>query len=278
VAAGSVPLLFIPAVMLGANAENPCAPCHVEQVEIAAKGPHAGVAVRGPAYCESCHGPSAKHLQSGAAADIRGKTVLKKTAKKVLSQWCLSCHRPKFPGWEGGPHARSAEITCTSCHADAWHDAKGKSVARRGSSSCAECHEDEVASFRRVYRHPVLEGKMSCASCHDVHGKSAAGTKGAEAKCLDCHGEVAGPYVFPHRASEDGCTSCHTPHGSVNRGLLKTAGNGLCLNCHVQANFPAAGKVPHNRLLQGGGKCLDCHSEVHGSNVDELMAPRWRRK
>ena len=44
------------------------------------------------------------------------------------------------------------------------------------------------------------------------------------------------------------------------------------------ANFPAAGKVPHNRYLQGGGKCLDCHSEVHGSNVDERMAPQYRKR
>ena len=53
---------------------------------------------------------------------------------------------------------------------------------------------------------------------------------------------------------------------------------GVCLTCHVQTNFPAAGKVPHNRYLQGGGKCLDCHSEVHGSNVDELMAPQYRKR
>jgi hypothetical protein len=52
----------------------------------------------------------------------------------------------------------------------------------------------------------------------------------------------------------------------------------MCLTCHVQTNFPAAGKVPHNRYLQGGGKCLDCHSEVHGSNVDELMAPQYRKR
>jgi len=120
--------------------------------------------------------------------------------------------------------------------------------------------------------------EMGCASCHDVHGENGDAAKGPEATCLSCHAEAAGPWVFPHRAMEDGCSSCHVPHGSVNRSLLKTSGNGVCLTCHVQTNFPAAGKIPHNRTLQGGGKCLDCHSEVHGSNVDELMAPQYRKR
>jgi len=247
-------------------------------VEAASKGPHAGTAGRAAAYCEACHGKADKHLSSGSAADIVGKAALGKAPRSAQSLMCLSCHRAKYPGWEKSPHARSGEVTCTGCHSNAWHDPKGKAVAKRGADACAGCHEAEVASFKRVYRHPVLEGKMSCASCHDVHGATPKGPRSSQESCLECHREVSGPYVFPHRALDDGCASCHTPHGSVNRGLLTTAGNGMCLTCHVQSNFPAVGNVPHNRLLQGGGKCLDCHSEVHGSNVDELMAPRYRRK
>ncbi len=275
---GCIPILASALLGFEARAENPCGVCHADQVEMAEKGPHAGVASCGTKYCESCHGPSSKHLESGAAEDIRGKAILAKAPLKSQSLMCLSCHRPKFPAWEGGAHARSSELTCTTCHSNAWHDPKGKAVKKRGDAACTSCHPDQSASFLRAYRHPVPGGKMSCTSCHDIHGKSVAGVKTAEAKCLDCHQEVAGPYVFPHRATEEGCSSCHTPHGSVNRGLLKTAGNGMCLSCHVQSNFPAAGNVPHNRLLQGGGRCLDCHSEVHGSNVDELMAPRYRKR
>ena len=126
---------------------------------------------------------------------------------------CLTCHRSGFPGWEGTPHARSAEVSCQSCHGDSWHDAKGKAAKKRGESACASCHVEQVSEFRRVYSHPVLEGRMGCASCHDVHGKSAGGKKGPEATCLECHPEAAGPWVFPHRAMEDGCSSCHVPHG-----------------------------------------------------------------
>lgn len=260
-------------------AESPCAPCHGEQVEAASKGPHAGIASREARYCESCHGDAARHLESGSAADLTGnKAALAKADAGALSMACLTCHRSGFPGWEGTPHARSNEVSCQSCHGDSWHDVKGKAAKKRGASACAECHVEAVSEFRRVYRHPVLEGRMGCASCHDVHGKSAGGKKGPEATCLECHAEAAGPWVFPHRATEDGCSSCHVPHGSVNRGLLKTSGNGMCLTCHVQTNFPAAGKIPHNRYLQGGGKCLDCHSEVHGSNIDELMAPQYRKR
>lgn len=272
--AGALPLLF----STPSAAESPCAPCHAEQVEAAAKGPHAGIAAREARYCESCHGDAAKHLESGSAEDIIGKAALGKADAKVRSMACLSCHRSGFPGWEGTPHARSAEVSCWSCHGDSWHDVKGRAAKKRGESACASCHVEQVSEFRRVYRHPVLEGRMGCASCHDVHGKSARGKKGPETTCLECHAEAAGPWVFPHRAMEDGCSSCHVPHGSVNRSLLTTSGNGVCLGCHVQTNFPAAGKVPHNRYLQGGGKCLDCHSEVHGSNVDERMAPQYRKR
>ena len=261
------------------QAANPCADCHGEQVAAALRGPHAGIASRGARYCESCHGSTAKHLESGSAADLTGsKAALAKADAKARSRACLTCHRTGFPAWEGTPHARSADVSCWSCHGDAWHDAKGKAIKKRGESACASCHVEQVSEFRRVYRHPVLEGRMGCASCHDVHGRKADTTKGPEATCLECHPEAAGPWVFPHRAMEDGCSSCHVPHGSVNRSLLKTSGNGVCLTCHVQTNFPAVGKVPHNRNLQGGGKCLDCHSEVHGSNVDELMAPQYRKR
>jgi DmsE family decaheme c-type cytochrome len=247
-------------------------------VEAASNGPHAGIASREARYCESCHGSAARHLESGSAEDIVGKAALAKADAKALSMACLTCHRSGFPGWEGTPHARSNEVSCQSCHGDSWHDAKGKAAKKRGESACASCHVEQVSEFRRAYRHPVLEGRMGCASCHDVHGTSAGGRKGPETTCLECHPEAAGPWVFPHRAMEDGCSSCHVPHGSVNRSLLTTSGNGMCLTCHVQTNFPAAGKVPHNRYLQGGGKCLDCHSEVHGSNVDERMAPQYRKR
>jgi len=269
-------------VMAGAaqpgQAANPCADCHGEQVTASSRGPHAGIAGRETRFCESCHANAVKHLASGSAADIRGKVALRKWSAKEKAMACLSCHRGQIPAWEGTPHARSKEVSCWSCHGDAGHDAKGNPVARRGETACASCHVEQVSQFRRVYHHPVPEGRMSCASCHDVHGKDAAATRRIEAKCLSCHPEAAGPYVFPHRALEDGCSSCHTPHGSVNRGLLRTAGNGTCLSCHVQSNFPAVGNVPHNRMLQGGGKCLDCHSEVHGSNVDPLMAPQYRKR
>ncbi|MRR11665.1 hypothetical protein EG835_04175, partial [bacterium] len=268
-------LLQAPAARAAGSA---CQPCHAEQVEAASKGPHAGIASREARYCESCHGDAAKHLASGSAADVVGKAALSKAGARTRSMACLTCHRTGFPAWEGTPHARSADVSCWSCHGDSWHDAKGKVAKKRGESACASCHVEQVSEFRRVYRHPVLEGRMGCASCHDVHGKKADTAKGPEATCLECHPESAGPWVFPHRAMEDGCSSCHVPHGSVNRSLLKTSGNGVCLTCHVQSNFPAAGKVPHNRTLQGGGKCLDCHSEVHGSNVDELMAPQYRKR
>ncbi len=256
----------------GTLPDHPCAACHEEQVAALRAGPHAAVATT---LCSRCHGDPTRHLESAEAADIVGGAQLRGLSARERSAACLTCHSSQWPGWEGSPHA-TARVGCWDCHTNAAHFADASPLVRRGETACAPCHRPQAQEFRRAWHHPVPEERMSCASCHDVHGRDADGPWPADARCQSCHPEVAGPYVFPHRALEDGCGSCHTPHGSANRSLLTTAGNGLCLTCHVQSNFPGIGKVPHTFKLSGGGRCVDCHSEVHGSNVDELLAPRFR--
>jgi predicted CXXCH cytochrome family protein len=72
--------------------------------------------------------------------------------------------------------------------------------------------------------------------------------------------------VYEHEPVKvEGCTACHTPHGSTNPRLLNTSRvNSLCLQCHV---FTAshAGPHPQNTYRQS---CIVCHSSVHGSNTD----------
>lgn len=264
--------LVAPAV----RAENPCADCHSDQVAAVAQTVHRRVAQESARFCVACHGDPAKHLESGEAKDILGRQALAALPEEDKSAACLSCHQASWPSWESSAHQRG-KVSCWQCHAGVWHRAVPRTEASRSIGVCASCHGDVTAAFRSAWHHPVAEGKMSCVSCHDVHGEQPPEELAFD-RCAQCHPQAAGPFVFPHRAiEEEGCTACHTPHGSVNRSLLRSSGNGLCLRCHVQSNFPGVGKVPHNFQLLGGGRCYDCHSEVHGSNVNDRLAPRLER-
>jgi len=77
----------------------------------------------------------------------------------------------------------------------------------------------------------------------------------------------------------EGCTTCHAPHGSINRKLLVQADPNLCLRCHVQLPAQAGskgriiiGKKDHTAFLSRGTCWTStCHTAVHGSNVDPYL-------
>jgi DmsE family decaheme c-type cytochrome len=265
-------------------AENPCGECHEEQVAALRAGPHLGVVGDGPQLCVACHGDPTLHLDTGEAEDILGTEALADWRTHDQAAACLSCHSGDFPGFAETPHAD--RVSCWTCHADrALHHTPtlATPVGARAHASwdlCTSCHSDVRAEFRLQYRHPVEQGLVDCVDCHDVHGREpelAVDRQDMRAACVSCHHEQRGPYLFEHLAIEQGCVGCHRPHGSWNRGLLASSGNGVCLTCHLQSNFPGVGKIPHDFRMSGGGTCWDCHSDVHGSNTTPDFNPRGRR-
>jgi predicted CXXCH cytochrome family protein len=84
--------------------------------------------------------------------------------------------------------------------------------------------------------------------------------------------------VFEHEAMREGCTACHSPHGTVNAKLLSVRDANLCLKCHfqqVQGNNVLIGGSVHaggvNRLSQGTCWTAGCHEAVHGSRVNSSL-------
>jgi predicted CXXCH cytochrome family protein len=81
--------------------------------------------------------------------------------------------------------------------------------------------------------------------------------------------------VYEHPVVKvEGCTSCHTPHGSQNARLLNVSNvNTLCLQCHSVTNmsaFPHATPPtgPAHSQVSTEVACTNCHTQIHGSNAE----------
>lgn len=213
-----------------------------------------------------------------------------KGATYVGMETCAACHEKQAQEYKLTAHARinvaSDEIEaqgCETCHGPgSVHSEAGGGKGtminpRKNPEICFTCHLDKKAEFRLPYRHPVLEGKMSCSDCHSMHGPeakpwSATSLNGVNEACYKCHKDQRGPFVFEHEVLREGCTTCHKVHGSVNDKMLIARDNNLCLRCHVQVDFPIVGKSSHSgRLYQGTCFSGGCHTAVHGSNFDDHL-------
>ena len=216
----------------------------------------------------------------------------------VGNKTCAECHTNYTRSFHSSPHARinisssSAKVPggigCESCHGPGSlhvNAGGGRRLIvnpRKDSSACFGCHTEQHAEFNLPQRHPVIEGKMTCVQCHDPHGadifKRAGGMAFARENetCAQCHHEQTRLVVFQHDAMRDGCTTCHSPHGSINDKMLVQRDNNLCLKCHAQVPVAGGdiyiGDVPHTTFL-ARGSCWSsgCHTAVHGSNVDRML-------
>jgi len=209
---------------------------------------------------------------------------------------CRECHTNYVRIFPASPHARihiegaglSESTGCESCHGPgskhiAVGGGRGKFIINPGRDpqACFTCHLDVHAQFNLPQHHPVREGKMNCVQCHDPHGfdimKPAGGLAMARLnqQCGECHREQARRFVFEHEALREGCTTCHQPHGSINRKMLVQADNNLCLRCHAQSQRAGRlfiGEEDHTQFVARGGCWTStCHTSVHGSNVDRLL-------
>jgi len=214
----------------------------------------------------------------------------------VGNQVCFQCHAQIARGFDASPHARlileatnlAGGAGCESCHGPgSKHVETGgaKFIINPGKEpdACFRCHLQTRGEFQLPQHHPVIEGHMACGQCHDPHGGDifkAADNGLAMARlnenCAGCHREQTRPVVFEHPAMREGCVTCHNPHGSINRMMLKQPDNNLCLRCHAQVQGPSVprgefyiGATPHAALMQMGSCwAAGCHSAVHGSDVD----------
>ena len=217
-----------------------------------------GATFVGSKACADCHEEIVRDFRTADHARLMAK------GKNAENAGCESCHGP------GSLHVKSGGATNTIVN------------PRKDPETCFQCHLEIRAEFNLPHHHPVMEGKMSCADCHNPHkgsifkGGGATNVMSSNETCFQCHTEQRGPFVFEHEALREGCTTCHTPHGSINQRMLTERNQTLCLKCHFQQQTVNGniyiGEVNHSSFLPRG-TCWSagCHEAVHGSQVSNLL-------
>ncbi|MFZ0632550.1 MAG: DmsE family decaheme c-type cytochrome [Acidobacteriaceae bacterium] len=252
--------------------QETCATCHEEVVKKFGTNPHSRLALEHAGKgvtCESCHGPGQAHVEGGG--DVTKIRRFDKLSPKEIDETCLGCHAGTHPNFERSPHAK-AGVSCLGCHSVHAPQTPEKLLKAEQPKLCFQCHSDQKASFGMPFHHPVNEGAVSCSDCHDVHGTFQPNNLRATADqnnvCTKCHAETRGPFVYEHAAVRaEGCTGCHSPHGSQNARMLNMGSiNTLCNQCHSQVGADTV-----HGLNAGSSElapCTSCHTYIHGSNIN----------
>lgn len=207
---------------------------------------------------------------------------------------CTECHEQLVERFEFASHSRlvasgenSINFGCEACHGPGSVHSESGGVARTlvnpdtSPETCFQCHLDTKSSFNLPFKHSIHNGDVSCSDCHDPHEGNAISGGGmqlqtASQTCVTCHSAQNDHFVFRHEAKQDGCTVCHSPHGSVNDKMLKAANATLCLQCHFQQQTASGelligGRDHGNFLPRGTCWSAGCHEAVHGSNISSSL-------
>lgn len=151
--------------------------------------------------------------------------------------------RPTFQPTPPAPKPTAALPPGTSCVSPQCHASYAAApyvhgpVAKR---ACSACHSPDVGE----HHYPILRDKTAtCTFCHAVAGKAA----------------------HQHKALQEGCLTCHNPHVSYAKFLLRKGSvDAQCGSCH---------KIPwkrHTHSILAMGSCTVCH-ESHESNYRSLL-------
>ncbi len=271
----------LPTAAAGRYAANDvCKTCHQDVWEKHfANTPHSALLKGDQHGCQSCHGPGQAHVDGGG--DITKIIRFETMSPAQTAAICLKCHQSTLEtqNFSKSEHLANG-VSCTTCHSP--HQSKDVNFLLVKSSQtelCFGCHAQQKAEFARPFRHRVDVGLIQCSDCHNPHGTETGHqvrtASGQFAVCTKCHTDTMGPFVFEHAPvkTDEGCLSCHTPHGSTNPRLLQVNNiNFLCLRCHTANMNGAAPGAPsfHNQTTKYQA-CTLCHTQIHGSNFDPFF-------
>jgi predicted CXXCH cytochrome family protein len=189
---------------------------------------------------------------------------------------CAVCHvsgrEPRAPGPDGtGPRStwRAMAVDCEACHgpgrahSEAWDrletDAplpRLETLDREGLvQACTQCH---MEGERLTPHYVVGEDLFEHLDPTLVVDPERADPYGRALELI-----YDGLPFGTSRCAEEGgltCSTCHAPHGSEQRSLLRRSldDGSLCAECHVGLVRGAEAHAHHDAAGEGG-RCIACH-------------------
>ena len=251
-----------------------CNTCHEKAVAGMKGTSHLALAKN----CASCHQGTAEHAKAQAEGGEAPSPSLKKVKAQDLNRQCLTCHDSGHQAnFAGGVHDRRG-VSCASCHSvHSFQSTTAQLKTASDAETCYTCHTQIRSKGMRNSHHPVREGVMSCSSCHDPHDGTKPKMVSADftnEKCLECHTEKRGPFLWEHAPVRENCLSCHDPHGSNHEKLLVAKQPFLCQRCHLNTRHPGTLYDGKNTLVAASvsnraieHSCRNCHQNIHGGNA-----------
>lgn len=215
------------------------------------------------------------------------------TAEKIGfigAETCKDCHETQYDSYAKSVHFKKSikgpqsQDACETCHgAGAMHVEKGggrevdiftydkNTDPQAKSARCLICHQKtpgmdlwDMGAHKR--------NDVSCDSCHDLHAGGRQKPNEPEV-CFSCHSNVKieanKRSHHPILEGKVSCSSCHAPHGSLSRHMVKADDpQQLCFHCHADKRGPVVWEHP-----PVSENCQSCHT-VHGSNHQKLLNER----
>jgi DmsE family decaheme c-type cytochrome len=225
--------------------------------------------------CESCHGPSKQHGESGG--EERGDMIAfggrHPSSAATRNATCLGCHQKTARMvWQGSAH-EARNVACSDCHTVMHAESeRGNLQKPTVLATCGGCHAQQKAKLTRFSHMPLGQGKMECTSCHNPHGSTAPKlliASSTNETCFTCHAEKRGPFLWQHAPVTENCANCHDPHGSSHEKMLKVSRPRLCQACHQGTGHPIIARNPSvvaDYPFVFNRQCSNCHFNIHGSN------------
>lgn len=272
--------------LLSGDANASCAACH-DVVPASPRSTHRPVA---EGACLKCHDPHASDarfnlLKPGnemcavCHKDVVAAASAAKARHKPVEQGCTTCHA--VHGSAKGPSLlkQPAPALCVSCHkTDRPIFAKrhlGYSVAK---ADCTGCHAPHGSRNRGMLQDtvhaPVAKGM--CNQCHEAAGSpNQLGTKFAGVQlCRGCHNQKVNGIFDKGRLHTPvlrgaACLSCHAPHASSGKGLLRGGSLKVCGGCHGDTLRRQEQSVSKHQPIQDGD-CTSCH-DPHSASAPLLF-------